>query len=72
MSQKVYAVTNKVNTRSFAALIVKRLELPDKILEGCIAILKLLWSNNRTLEYLNPRNQSAVVFPVRSWKDMSQ
>ena len=71
MSKKMDAVTNKMNPRCFT-LIVKRLEIPDKFLEDCVAILKVLWSNNGTLEDLNSSNQFAVVFPVKSWEDMSQ
>jgi hypothetical protein len=71
MSEEMDAVANKMNPRCFA-LVVKRLETPDKILEGCVAVLKVLWSDNGTLEYLNPSNQFAVVFPVGLWKDVSQ
>ena len=70
MSEEMDTVTNKMNPRCFA-LVVECLEILDKILEGRIAISKVLWGNERTLEYLNSGNQFAVIFPVGSWKDVS-
>jgi hypothetical protein len=70
MSEEMDAVTNEMYLRYFA-LVVECLEILDKILEGCIAISKVLWSNEGTLEYLNPSDQFVVVFPVGSWKDVS-
>jgi hypothetical protein len=70
MSEEMDAVTNEMNPRCFA-LVVECLEILDKILEGHIAISKVLRSNKGTLEYLNPSNQFAVVFPVGSWEDVS-
>jgi len=70
MGEEMDAVMNKMNPRCFA-LVVECFEILDKILEGCIATLKVLQSNEGTLEYLNPGNQFAVVFPVGSWKDVS-
>ena len=71
MHEQVYAMMNKMNPRCFM-LVVKRLKIPDKILEDCIAILDVLRSNNGTLEYLNSSNQFAVVFSVGMRKDVSQ
>jgi hypothetical protein len=70
MGEEMDAVMNKMNLRCFA-LVVECFEILDKILEGCIATLKVLRSNEGTLEYLNPSNQFAVVFPVGLWKDVS-
>ena len=64
-------MTNKINTR-FLVLVVKCLEIPDKLLENFVAIPKILWSDNRTLKYLNPSNQFSVIFPVWLWKDVSK
>jgi hypothetical protein len=65
MSEEMDAMTNKMNMRCFV-LVVKCLEILDKIIEVCIAISKVLRSNKRMLEYLNPGNQFVVVFPVGS------
>jgi hypothetical protein len=70
MSEEMDAVMNEMNLRCFA-LVVECFEFLDKILEGRIAISKGLRSNKGTLEYLNPSNQFAVVFPVGLWKDVS-
>jgi hypothetical protein len=60
MSEEMDAVTNKMYPRCFA-LVVECLKILDKILEGCIAISKVLQSNEGMLEYLNPSDQFAVV-----------
>ena len=62
---------DKMNSIGYM-LVVKCLELPHKFFEDFIAILKVLWSNNRSLEDLNYSNQFAVVFPMKSWEDISQ
>lgn len=65
------AVMNKMDMR-FLALVVKCLEILDKLLENSIAIPKILWSDNRTLKYFNPSNQFAVFLPVWLRKDVSK
>jgi hypothetical protein len=70
MREEMDTVMNKVDPTCFP-LIIKRFEVPDKFLQDCVAISKVLWCDNGALKQLNPRNQFAVVFPVRSWKDVS-
>jgi len=71
MGKEMDAVPNKMNPKCLT-LVVKCLEFPDKILKDCIAVLKVLWCNYGMLEYLNPSNQFAVVFPVDLQKNVSQ
>jgi hypothetical protein len=49
MGEEVYTVSDKV-------LIINRLEIPHKSLESQVAASKILWRNNRALEYLNASN----------------
>ena len=71
MGEEMDAVLNKMNPKCLI-LVVNGFKFPDKILEDCIAISKVLWCNYGTLEYLNPSNQFAVVFPVDLRKNMLQ
>jgi hypothetical protein len=69
MREEMNTVTNKMNPICFP-LIIKRFEVPDKVLQDSVAIPKVLWCDTGTLEHLNPSNQFAVMFPVWLRKDM--